>query len=480
MDQNKTPFLCALIDLVDSKPTSFDVPSHKLNYTNDLIEFLKSKLYMLDQNGAIGLDHLYNSDSVIKESEELAAELFSADNCYFLVNGTTIGIIASLYSTLKENDKVILPRNVHKSIINAIILTGATPLFINPYIDPDLDIAVGVKIEDYIKTIDENLDAKAVIIINPTYYGTTINIKEVIDYAHEKNMIAIVDEAHGSNFNFSDLLPKSAMSINADISITSLHKNSGSLTQSSLLLTKGNRVSDNKIKQSLSMLTTTSPSNLLLASIDASRKKLYLDGKQMINDLINLSNYARKKINEIGVIHTWGKEFINRINNSSVFDMDLTKIVIDVSNLDITGFDLYYLLKKDYNIQIELGDENIILVILTFGCTKEDIDKLIFALSDIVKKHKSNVKRKVKTNNKSAKLILNPKVAFNSNTEEIEILKSLNRISAEIVTTYPPGIPLLIPGEKINKEIIDILKHYKENNVQIIKDSKDNLIKVVK
>src|SRR5690606_31189058 len=300
LDQSKTPFFDKIKAYGMSDTTPLDVPGHKLGaINNEFREFLGSNVFRLDANAPRGLDNLAKPKGVLKEAQALAADAFGADHAYFLINGTSQGIITMIMTACRAKEKIIIPRNVHKSAINGLILSGAMPIFMKPHIDSELGIANGINIAELKETIEENPDAKAVFVINPTYFGVTSNLKEVVKLAHDHNMLVLVDEAHGAHFGFSEKLPVSAMEAGADMSACSIHKTVGSLTQSSMLLVKGDRVNVNLIQSTLNILQSTSPSSLLMASLDTTRSYMALNRSEKLKELIALAKYARGRINRI-------------------------------------------------------------------------------------------------------------------------------------------------------------------------------------
>lgn len=480
-EQEKTPFLDAYINYIKSKPVCFDVPGHKRgSFITDLSRKISPIILENDVNAPYGLDNLYNPKSVILESQTLAAKAFHADKCYFSVNGTTGGILTMFLACLKSHDKVILPRNVHKSVINALIISGAVPIFINPVIDESLGIANGVTVSSIQQAIEENSDVKAIFIINPTYYGVCSNLKEIVRIAHLKNILVMVDEAHGSNFVFNDKLPLSAMDCNADISSLSIHKNSGSLTQSSIILTKGNLIDSSQVKKAFSMLSSTSPNSLFLCSIDAARKEMAIRGKEVLNNNLLLASYARNKIDQIEGLKVLDSTYINKMNSSGVYSLDETKLVIDVTSLNMYGYDVYKKLRMEYNIQVELGEVTLILALIGPGSTKEDVDKLISALTDISKKCDRNTKLsipKFKYNYPTS--LVKPTIAFDAPYKRVKLSDSIGEISAETIMAYPPGIPILIPGEIISIDAINLINFYYDEGGEVLKDSEEGVIKVI-
>jgi lysine decarboxylase len=283
-------------------------------------------MYLLDANAPVGLDHLSHPTGVINEAQNLMAEAMGADKTYFITNGTTMGILAMVLSVVKANDKIILPRNVHKSVINGLILSGAVPIFIKPNIDEFVGIANDVSFSSVKKAIDDNPDAKAIFIINPTYFGVVSDLLEITEYAHKNNMVVMADEAHGAQFYFSEKLPLSAMEAGADISATSMHKTAGSLTQSSVILTKGSRIDHQRLRATLNMLQSTSPSSLLIASLDVARKTMYFHGKSKIAAVLKLAKIAREKLKSIPGLTVIDK---NYLLDKGCFNYDETRCLSD-------------------------------------------------------------------------------------------------------------------------------------------------------
>lgn len=480
-EQEKTPYLTALIDYVKSNPVPFDVPGHKLgSFESDLSKIDKA-VYAYDANAPIGLDNLYNAKGVLKESEELAAKLCKADHCFFSVNGTTGGILTMLLSCLYAKDKIILPRNVHKSVVNALIISGAIPIFVNPDIDEELGVACGMKSEDVIAAMDENPTAKAVFVINPTYFGVVSNLKEIVKEAHKRNMIVICDEAHGSNFYFSDELPLSAMECDADITAMSMHKNSGSLTQTSLILLKGNRVDYYEVKRAFSMFSSTSPNPILLASLDSARKEMALRGKEILHENLLLSDYARERLNQIDGISVYGEEYVRQRNNTGVYAIDKTKLVIDTSGLGLYGYEVYKEIRRQSNVQLELGEVSVVLAIISPGTKKEHVDRLIQAFEELSRRfYRKDKKANIPHYHYSyPRNLVSPRVAYDAPHKIVSLKDSIGEISAETIMAYPPGIPLVIPGEIITKDAVSLIDFYDKEGGEVLKDTSPSEIKII-
>lgn len=480
LSQEDTPYLDKYVQYLKSNPTCFDVPGHKMgHFETDLSRKLTPLFEQYDVNAPYGMDNLAYPKGVIKDSESLMAEAMHADHCLFSVNGTTGGILAMFLGCLSEKDKIILPGNVHKSVINGLILSGAVPVFVSPYIDEEQGVACQVRVEDYIQAMNENPDAKAVFVINPTYFGVTPDLKRLVREAHERSMIVMCDEAHGSNFYFSDELPVSAMDAKADISSVSFHKNSGSLTQSSVLLIRGKEVNTLDVRKAMMMLTSTSPNALLLCSLDASRKEMHFRGKEVIHHNIEMAARARKAIQEIAGLSCYGKEYIDP--ELGKYDIDRTKLVINVTGLGKYGYEAYKELRSLYNIQAELGEVNVILILIGPGTRDQDIDYLIESLKDYSRRNYGQHKRRKFPHRDFhyPKTACYPREGYDAPYKIINLKDSIGEISAETVMAYPPGIPLILPGEVFDQKILDMISFYHLEGGEILKDTSIGKIKVI-
>ncbi|BEP29976.1 aminotransferase class I/II-fold pyridoxal phosphate-dependent enzyme [Helicovermis profundi] len=477
-DQNVTPLFDALKDYHSKKVIPFDVPGHKHGRgLKEYGDFLGNKVLEVDVNSMKCLDILSNPVSVIKEAEELLAELYGAKHSFFLVNGSSAGVQGMIMSVCKPGDKIILPRNAHKSAVNGIIMSGAIPIYITPEYNKDLGISFGITIESVKKTIAENRDAKAIFVINPTYFGASSNLKEIINIAHSSNMSVLVDEAHGSHLMFHDDLPESAIKLGADMSAISLHKTGGSLTQSSALLMNSSIIDSKYVRKILNLYQTTSASYLLMTSIDIARKNLALRGNEIMQKVLELSRYARNELNKIEGVYAFGKELEN---TKGVYKFDETKLVINVADLGLTGFRVYDILRDEFNIQMELGDAHNTLAIISIGDEKDQIDALINAMKDISKKYMKEAIKKVDMPIPSAlKLALSPRDAFYAEKESINLSDSIGRISGESIMAYPPGIPVFTPGEVIDERVIKYIDFLKKQDT-VITDLEDQTFKTIK
>lgn len=465
--QNLTPIATALERMRTNRIVPFDVPGHKRGRGNHrLAEFLGERAMELDVNSMLPLDFLGNPVGVIKEAEELAADAFGADAAFFMVGGTTSSVQAMILSAVKRGDKILMPRNVHKSALTSLILSGAEPVYIDPSTDSNLGISLGMKTCDVKSAINANTDAKAIFLNNPTYYGICSDLKSIVDLAHAHDMLVLVDEAHGTHFYFGDNLPISAISAGADMAAVSMHKSGGSLTQSSLLL-MGKGAKPAYVRQIINLTQTTSASYLLLASLDISRRNLALNGREAFAKVLNLTGYARDEINQMGGYYAFGRELCN---GSSVFDFDATKLSVNSLKTGLAGIEVYDILRDEYEIQIEFGDIGNFLAYISLGDAKKDIERLCSSLKDILRTHSRTASPDRATPPNEyihPQIVTTPQEAFFSEKKAVSLADSLGEISGESVMCYPPGIPVLAPGERITKDALEYLTYAEEKGCSI-------------
>lgn len=470
LDQNKTPYLDALKKYVSQDVLPLDVPGHHMgNVQNKLKSFLGEQLFRSDVNAPIGMDNLANPHGPLLEAEKLMANFCHADDAFFLINGTSSGILAMIMASCHANSKIILPRNVHKSIVSALILSGATPIYIMPKLDAELEIANQPTVETYINAMHKYPTAKAVFVINPTYFGAVGDLKRIADEAHARGMMVLVDEAHGAHYYFDKKGPVSAMDAGADMASVSFHKTGGSLTQSSVLLLKSKMIDKANVQKAVNILNTTSPSTILMASLDAARHYVATKGQENMDRVRELSQYAREQIAKIkGFIPCNKSHFIEK----GCYDYDETKLVIKLDHLDINGFELYRLLKEKYNIQMELAETYVVMGILAIGSSKAHMTRLIKALKEISKEHynKKNEYQRHAFGMDFPFQIVRPRAAFHAPGKIVPIEQAERSISKESIMIYPPGIPLIVPGEVFTKDLILRINEYKKLGVTILSD----------
>ena len=459
LTQSNAPIYEALTKHMKNRVVRLDVPGHKGGRMNKpLRDFLGEQCLRCDVNSMKNLDNLCHPTSVIRQAEELAAQAFGAHNAFFIVNGTTAAVQTMVFTACKAGDKIIMPRNVHRSAINALVVCGAVPVYVNPGTDKKLGIPLGMSAEDVEKAIIENPDAKAVLVNNPTYYGICSDIKSIVDIAHKHSMLVLADEAHGTHFYFGENLPVNAMEAGADMAAVSIHKTGGSLTQSSLLLC-AESVSEGYVRQIINLTQTTSGSYLLMVSLDMARRNLALNGKELFAKACDYVSYARNEINKIGGYYAFGQDLVN---GKDIFAFDDTKLSVHTRAVGLAGVEVYDLLRDEYDIQIEFGDIGNILAIVSAGDRELEIERFISALSEIKRLYSKDPAGLFDHEYINPVVKVTPQKAFYSDKKAVPVEKSCGKVCAEFVMCYPPGIPILAPGEMITTDIINYINYCKE------------------
>lgn len=467
----KTPIINKLNDIVDEDLISFHVPGHKLGKIYNRLGYTSiiEKIYKMDTTEIIETDNLHSPDGIIKESQKRASKAFKSDKTYYLVNGTTCGIQASIMTVCSPKDKLIVNRDCHQSVINGCILGDVKPVYINSNINKKNNIIEGINIDEVINVIDSNLDARAILLTYPTYYGCTYDLKSICDYAHDRNMIVIVDEAHGAHLGLSYKLPKTSLEQGADIVIQSTHKTLPSFTQSSMLHINGNRVDNNKLEMNLRIMQSSSPSYSLMSSLELAVDIYINNGKELMKELlVNIDNFKDSIKDNIPI------DIYN--------DYDKTKIFIESKKLGLTGYKLEEILRYKYNIQVELSNYYGVLLICTIGNVSSDFELLKKSLIDIYDKYNKDIFLEEVIYPRDIPIqVLTPREAFYKPKKSVKIYDSIGMISGEYIIPYPPGISLLSPGEIISKDIIDYVVYCNQNGMSVsgMKDSKLEFIQVI-
>lgn len=466
---NRSPLYDGILEYVNENNVSFHMPGHKngcgILKIKEKQDF-KDNLLLIDQTEVPGLDNLHLPEGIILEAQELAARAFRSDFTYFLVNGTTCGVYSMILGVTNHGDKIIVPRNSHRAVAGALIIGGLWPVYYEPDVDLEKGIAVSVSAEKIEEAIKQNPDAKAVLVTNPTFYGTCSDIEKIADIVHKHNMVFLVDEAHGAHLPFHKELPINAMDAGADIAAQSAHKTLSSFTQSSMLHVRRGRVDTEKIEFMLKLTQTTSPSYILMASLDLARFQMEEHGEELLGNLLDMVSDFREKINTIPDIYCFGREIIGQYN---VVDMDPTKVTINFKNFGIPGTRIADILRKQYKIQVELSDLYNILAMGTIADERDNYERLYDAIYDISEKYSSEreVRDIPEVTWRMPYQALSPREAVYEPMEMVDFKKSDGRVSAEIIAPYPPGIPVILPGEIITNDIVENVLRVKQAGIKI-------------
>ncbi|MBE3578398.1 MAG: aminotransferase class I/II-fold pyridoxal phosphate-dependent enzyme [Caldanaerobacter subterraneus] len=467
-----TPLYDALMEYVKKETVPFHMPGHKQGRVLPK-EYIEN-LAKIDLTEVPGLDNLHNPDGPILEAEKLAAKAFGSKQAFFLVNGSTGGIYAAMYAVLNPTDKVLVMRNSHKSVYNGVVLTQSIPVYLLPEIDYENGIAMGIDVEKLEEVLQKERDVKAVVVTHPNYYGFCSDIEKIVDIVHKYGKILIVDEAHGAHFPFSNNLPKTSIKAGADIVVHSLHKTLTSFTQTSILHLNSDRVDVDRLKYSLSLFQSTSPSYILMSSIDMAREYMEKEGKKRLEEVIQLALYVRREIDKMEGIRCLGEDIVGRYG---IVDFDVTKLTISVKNLGIEGPEAEDFLRRECNIQVEMSDVYNILAMVTVG----DDEKRVKMLLEGLKKLSKNRKR-VKFGDRILfpslpEMELTPSEAVRKKKVRVPFEKAEGAISADFVTPYPPGVPLICPGERIEKDMVKYIEVLYNKGTKVL-GIQDNLLSV--
>ena len=533
LDQTKIPIVETLQNLTQKSHAPFYAPGHKhgKGIPQPLTELLGTEVFPADLPELPELDNLFAPDGVIQEAQELAAETFGALHTRFLVNGSTTGIIAGILATCGNGEKIILPRNIHQSVISGLIISGAIPIFINPEYDFHWDIPLSITAESIGQTLAKHPDTKAVMIVNPTYHGVCGNIRAIAQQVHKYNIPLLVDEAHGAHFAFHSELPIPALVSGADLSVQSTHKTLGAMTQASMLHIGSNRIDLYRLQQALQILQSSSPSYLLLASLDAVRQQMALFGEELMSQTLELAKNARNRISQLwnySVFDLKGKEKkkqernficlsrysdfldnevkeeiresgkifptpntqlltpnfpIENSSNSGFIALDKTRLTIKVSNIGFSGYEADEILHQELGVTCELPSFPNLTFIISPGNTLADINQLVTGLISLRNRGSINLpanygtKLDFKVTNPS--IPVSPRDAFFAQKDCLPIAKSVGYISAELLCPYPPGIPVLIPGEIITEKHLQILQQVRANG-SLMTGCSDPVFKTIK
>lgn len=453
------------------------MPGHKRNL--ELMDMVNP--YSIDITEIDGFDNLHDAEEILFDNMEEAAQLYHAEHTHYLVNGSTSGLLVSIAACTKKGDTVLVARNCHKAVYHAIFLNELVPIYLYPEVDDDYGIHKGITPEQVKKELEENPDIKMVLLTSPTYEGIVSDIREIASVVHSYNIPLIVDEAHGAHLGFSKDFPENSVTCGADLVIHSVHKTLPAFTQTALLHSNGSLVDYDRIKMYLQIYQTSSPSYVLMSGISNCIRIIKEQGRQLFEEYYqNLREFyqACNKLKHLEVYQP-----IKLQEEKRPFAFDLSKILIFTHHSSINGVELYEMLLNRYQIQCEMVSKNYVLAMTSLADTKEGFNRLLEALLDIDR----NISRENKQEQISLlyvtdlRLALTPYEAYNLRKESIIIDESIGNIAAEYIYLYPPGIPLVVPGEEITKEIISRIKEYKKAGLHIkgMKDHDNETILVV-
>lgn len=471
LNQDKVPLLEGMKEYADRDIAAFYVPGHKRGKgVGILADYFGEQLMRLDASSIPALDNVGNPTGIIKEAQDLFADAYGADVAFFMANGSTSACHAMLMAVLSPGDKILMPKTIHKSALNGLILCGGIPVYMTSEVCTKEGITKNVSANEVRNQLNANPDARAVFILNPTYFGYTSDLKQISQLCYERGVLLLTDEAHGAHFPFHQDMPISAMASGADMSCISVHKTGGALTQASVLVVKTGRIDVNRVKKAVNIMQSTSTSYLLMGSLDGARYNLVKNGEKQLAKAVKLSKKAQHELSKIAGVSVVNEEKFH----------DPTKLVINVSRLSLTGFQVYELLRCEYDIQPELCETDHILAVISLGDCERWVLRLVQAMEEIAQKYPSH-EHEVFSQPPFQDVVvsMSPRDAYYSDKELILFQDAIGRTAGESILAYPPGIPIISPGELITVEVIRILRDLKAKNAFIVDNTDPELEKIL-
>lgn len=465
-EQSEAPLLEALLAHTALSVLGFHMPGHGQGrgLPPEIASLGGPGVFALDMTEVPGLDDLHRPTGVIAEAMHLAARAWGADYSFYLVNGTTCGLHALLLATCTEKDVLVLPRDVHRSVLGGLMLTGSHPVYIPPLVLEQFGITAGIETASLSLALDIRPAPKAVLVTRPNYYGITSDLGSVACAARARGTLLLADEAHGSHLHFHPALPTDALALGADAAVQSVHKTGGSLTQSSVLHLRGSRISPSRVAAALRYLETSSPSYILMASLDAARRQLACQGRDILDRLISLSKQIRRGLREINGLQVLELEHLPVGN----WGLDPTRLVVSVAGLGLTGYQAAELLRRQHLIQVEMADYFNLVFILGPGLSEGHGRALVTALRELAQRHRAKpLAPHLLLPPPVPPLRLTPRQAWQSSSRRVALDESVGLVSAELVAVYPPGIPAVCPGEELTPELLDYLREVRRKGLTV-------------
>lgn len=439
----------------------FHMPGHKRNLASSAGKFPFER----DITEISGFDNLHHAEGILKEAQENAAQLYGTRRCFFSVNGSTAALLSAISACVSKGGSILVARNCHKAVYHALYLRELQPIYIYPHEDSRLGINGGISPSCVERYLEEHPEVEAVLITSPTYDGIVSNVEKIAEIAHRHEVPLIVDEAHGAHFRFSEYFPVSAADLGADIVIQSFHKTLPSMTQTAVLHVCSDRVDVEKVKQFMAIYQTSSPSYILMASIDACVDKMQKDGQQMFREFTFQLEKARQRLSQCQKIQLVQP---GMLDSTDVFDYDRSKLLFSTVGTSMNGHELHARLRDEFHIEMEMEAENYVLGIAAVGDTEEGFERLCSAIEKIDAETETETDAgQERTSYAKMKQVLSIAQAMDAQQRRFPLEESIGKISGEFAYLYPPGIPILVPGEQISGHLVRNVRRYMEQGLEV-------------
>jgi len=454
--QAATPYIDALLGYRERGIVPFHTPGHKLGKGAPEImrEVFGGALLAVDVAMAGGVEDTRESTALVRAAEDLAAEAWGGERCFFLVNGSTSGIHALLVSLAGPGDPVIVPRNAHKSVQAALIFSGAMPFYVEPVVSASWGVALNVPTARVAEAVDQHPDARAVLVVSPSHNGVCAALDAIADVAHGAGLPLLVDQAWGPHLRFCSRLPLDAMAAGADAMVASTHKLISGITQSSVLVANGERLGLARLDSVVKMTQSTSPQVLIYASIDAARQQMATRGEELWSRAVENADWVRRQLAGVRGVRVLGDEVLEE---PGVADFDRSRVTVSACDLGLTGYDLETILRDEYGIAVEAADPLNVLLNVTYGDSRGDVEQFAAAMIDLSERRRDAGAVRCATPAVGwpsfTRQVMTPRQAFFAASEALPVAATVGRVSAELVAPYPPGIPIVAPGEEVSDEI---------------------------
>jgi arginine decarboxylase len=461
VDHSSAPLLDALVAFRERGDISFTPPGHKQGRGIDarVAAVLGQQPFAADVMTMNGLDDRLQTHGVLSRAQELMADAVGADHAFFSTCGSSLSVKTAMIAVAAPGEKLLINRNAHKSVIAGVIIAGIQPVWIRPRWDADLHLSHPPGPDAVEEALRGHVDAKGVVVVSPTDYGTCAELSTITDLCHQQDRVLIVDEAWGAHFPFHPALPQWAMDAGADLCVTSVHKMGSGLEQSSVFHLQGNRVDPALLKEREDMLGTTSSSPLIYAALDGWRRQMVEHGHALLDNTLNLAHETRAAIDKLPGMSVMGEQFVG---TGKAYEIDPLKIVVDVSDLDISGYQAVDWLHEHRHINLALADHRRVSIVLTYADGPDTTGPLLAGLRALAAAAPELDRTKPVLVQTAADLeletVLLPRDAFFGRTEQVPVTRAVGRVAAEMITPYPPGVPAILPGELITAPVLEYLR----------------------